>query len=97
MVEGFSPRPKNPSTALRAVPLPEKSRGGIECASPSCQRSFMSQSSRSAQAAGFILAISILAGAVAGVIVGQPSIGFLAGLATGLVLLLLFWLNERRR
>jgi hypothetical protein len=57
----------------------------------------MSQRTRSAQAAGFILAISILAGAVAGVIVGQPSIGFLAGLAAGLVLLLLFWLNDRRR
>jgi len=44
-----------------------------------------------------MLAISILAGAVAGVIVGQPSIGFLAGLAAGLLLAILFWLNERRR
>ena len=30
-----------------------------------------------------MLAISIIAGAVAGVIVGQPSIGFLVGLAAG--------------
>jgi len=29
MVEGFFQLPKNPSTALRAVPLPEKSRGGF--------------------------------------------------------------------
>jgi len=29
MVEGFLGIRKNPSTALRAVPLPEKSRGGI--------------------------------------------------------------------
>jgi len=57
----------------------------------------MSQGTRTTQAAGFILAISILAGAVAGVIVGQPSIGFLAGLAAGVVIALLFWLNERRR
>jgi hypothetical protein len=57
----------------------------------------MSQRTRSTQAAGFILAISILAGAVAGAIVGQPSIGFLAGLAAGLAIAILFWLNERRR
>jgi hypothetical protein len=31
MVEGPLPAPKNPSTALRAVPLPAKSRGGINC------------------------------------------------------------------
>jgi hypothetical protein len=54
-------------------------------------------SQRSTQAAGFILAISILAGAVAGVIAGQPSIGFLAGLGAGVAIALLFWLNERRR
>jgi hypothetical protein len=56
----------------------------------------MSQRSRSTQAAGFILAISILAGAVAGAIVGQPSIGFLAGLAAGVSIAILFWLIERR-
>lgn len=57
----------------------------------------MSQRTRSTQAAGFILAISILAGVVAGSIVGQPSIGFLAGLAAGLAIAILFWLAERRR
>jgi len=43
-----------------------------------------------------VLAISIIAGAVAGVIVGQPSIGFLAGTGAGILLAILFWLNERR-
>ena len=57
----------------------------------------MSERIRNTQAAGSVLAISIIAGAVAGVIVGQPSIGFLVGLAAGILLALLFWLNERRR
>jgi hypothetical protein len=33
LVEGFFPTPKSPSTALRAVPLPGKCRGGILTAS----------------------------------------------------------------
>jgi hypothetical protein len=57
----------------------------------------MAKENRSTQAAGFILAMSILAGAVAGTIVGQPSIGFLAGLAAGAAISILFWLAERRR
>jgi hypothetical protein len=57
----------------------------------------MAERRRYTQAAGSVLAISIIAGAVAGVIVGQPSIGFLVGLGAGLLLVLLFWLNERRR
>ncbi len=57
----------------------------------------MSKPHRSTQAAGFILAISILAGAVGGSIVGQPSIGFLTGLGAGVAIAILFWLVERRR
>lgn len=49
------------------------------------------------QAGGSILAISIIAGTVAGVIVRQPSIGFLVGTAAGVLLAVLFWLNDRRR
>ena len=49
------------------------------------------------QAGGSILAISIIAGTVAGVIVRQPSIGFLVGTGAGILLAVLFWLNERRR
>jgi hypothetical protein len=57
----------------------------------------MSERTRNSQAAGSVLAISIIAGAVGGVIVGQPSIGFLVGLGAGVLLALLFWLNDRRR
>ena len=57
----------------------------------------MAQRPRYTQAAGSMLAISIVAGAVAGVIVGQPSVGFLVGTAAGALLAILFWLNERRR
>jgi len=57
----------------------------------------MANGSRFTQAAGSILAISIIAGTVGGVIVGQPSIGILVGAAAGALVALLFWLNERRR
>lgn len=53
--------------------------------------------SKYAQAGGSILAISIIAGTVAGIIVGQPSIGILIGTAAGALLAFLFWLNDRRR
>ena len=42
-----------------------------------------------------LLAVSILIGAVAGVSMRQPSIGFLAGLGVGLVLLIAVWLIDR--
>jgi uncharacterized membrane protein len=57
----------------------------------------MSQPRRYTQAAGSVLAIAIIVGAVAGVIVGQPSIGFLVGLGAGVLIAILFWLNDRRR
>ena len=52
---------------------------------------------RYSQAGGSILAISIIAGTVAGVIVRQASIGFLVGLGAGILLLTWFWLQERKR
>lgn len=48
------------------------------------------------QAAGSLLAISIIAGVVGGVVAGQPSIGFLVGLAAGALLALLWWLKDRK-
>jgi hypothetical protein len=57
----------------------------------------MAPRTRYTQAAGSVLAMSIIAGAVAGSIAGQPSIGFLAGLAAGVLIAILFWLNDRRR
>ena len=52
---------------------------------------------RYTQAGGSILAISIIAGTVAGVIVRQPSIGFLVGAAAGILLAFLFWRLDQRR
>ena len=56
----------------------------------------MENRSKITQAGGSILAIAIIAGTVAGIIVGQPSIGILVGTGAGALLALLFWLNERR-
>lgn len=47
-------------------------------------------------AGGCLLSLSILAGVAAGTLLRQPSIGFLAGLGAGLVLLALVWLVDRR-
>ena len=52
---------------------------------------------KNAQAGGCLLTFGILAGVMAGLFLGQPSIGFLAGSAAGLVLLLIVWLIDRRR
>ena len=49
-----------------------------------------------AQAGGFLLAASILVGVVAGAITGQPSAGFLIGIAVGVALALLLWRRDRR-
>jgi hypothetical protein len=60
-------------------------------------RAAMSVRGKFTQAGGSILAVSIIAGTIAGVIVREPSIGFLVGAGAGIVLLILFWLQERRR
>ena len=49
------------------------------------------------QAGGAILAIAIIVGAVAGTMVGQSTIGLLVGTATGILLAVLIWLNDRRK
>lgn len=48
-------------------------------------------------AGGFLLSISLLAGALTGVFLGQPSIGFLTGAGIGLSLAVTIWLLDRRR
>lgn len=49
------------------------------------------------RAGGALLAAAILIGVVAGIVLRQPSIGFLAGLGAGLLLLGAVWLADRRR
>lgn len=49
------------------------------------------------RAGGFLLALSILLGPVIGALFGQASLGFLAGLAIGVLLLLVVWLKDRAR
>lgn len=48
-------------------------------------------------AGGALLALSMIAGSVIGVLRGQPSIGFLAGLGVGIVLLVVIALIDRAR
>lgn len=50
---------------------------------------------RYTQAGGFVLALSILAGSMAGVMLHQSSIGFLVGLGVGVVLALAIWVFDR--
>lgn len=52
-------------------------------------------SKRPARAGGAIIAISIIAGAVAGIVAGEPSVGFLAGAGLGLTVAILLWLRDR--
>lgn len=46
---------------------------------------------------GAILAFAILAGIAAGALLGEPTIGFLAGTGIGLALMALLWLLDRKR
>lgn len=57
----------------------------------------MAARSNAPLAGGFLLCIALLAGALTGIFLGQPSIGFLVGAGIGLVLVTLIWLLDRRR
>ena len=50
---------------------------------------------RYTQAGGFILALSILVGAIVGAMLHQSSIGFLVGLGVGVLLAVLIWVLDR--
>ncbi len=51
---------------------------------------------RHSRAGGSLLAISIIAGTVAGTIAGESSVGFLVGVGAGLMMLAFVWLSDRR-
>jgi hypothetical protein len=55
-----------------------------------------SKNSQSSRGGGFIIAISTLAGTVAGAALGQLSIGIICGVGFGAGLALLLWLRDRR-
>lgn len=57
----------------------------------------MDPTPQATRAGGCLLTLSILTGVVLGIVYHQQSIGFLAGLGVGLVLLVLVWLIDRRR
>ncbi len=50
---------------------------------------------RPPRAAGSLLAACIIAGAVAGILAGEPSIGFLAGTGVGTAIALFVWWRDR--
>ncbi len=50
-----------------------------------------------AMAGGCFLAVLTLAGAIAGGLAGQPSIGLLAGFGLGVAIALLLWWKDRER
>ncbi len=58
----------------------------------------MSESGKgTGQGGGAIIAGAIIAGVVAGTVLGQPSIGFLAGAGLGVLVAILLYLRDRRR
>lgn len=56
----------------------------------------MNPSRYPSRAGGCLLAFSVVAGALVGVVLGQPSVGVLAGAGVGLVLVIAVFLGERR-
>ncbi len=52
---------------------------------------------RNPRAAGAIIAITVIAGAIIGAVRGQPTIGVLAGTALGTAIAIIVWLVDRRR
>jgi uncharacterized membrane protein (UPF0136 family) len=56
-----------------------------------------SEPRKNALGGGCLLTFGILAGVIVGLYYREPSIGFLAGTAAGLLLLLAVWLVDRRR
>jgi hypothetical protein len=62
-----------------------------------CHGRIVNRPSNFQRAGGALLAAAILVGVVAGILLRQPSLGFLIGLAAGMLLLAGVWLRDRGR
>lgn len=56
----------------------------------------MSSQQKNPTGAGAIIALLILAGTIIGGLMGQPSIGLIAGAASGIAIAVLLYLRDRR-
>ena len=54
-------------------------------------------SSRSPLAGGFLIAVGVTVGVIAGIALRQPTQGFLVGLSSGIAMAVAVWLIDRRR
>ncbi len=52
---------------------------------------------RPRMAGGIFIFLGLLIGAIAGVALGQPSLGMITGFAIGIMLAILVWLVDRQR
>lgn len=57
----------------------------------------MANTPRNPMAGGFLLAIALIIGVIAGAVMGQPSLGFVIGFGVGVAGLLIVWLLDRRK
>lgn len=85
--------PIGPAKLLNAAFTTVLGSGGHRCHEAAMNR----RPDRNARSGGALLALGVIAGAIGGIIAGEPSLGFLAGLAAGLFALFLIWIADRRR
>lgn len=72
--------------------------GTVACQCGTWQRPRMaSPSSRSPMSGGFLLALSVIVGALVGGLNGEPSLGLVLGFAAGAAIAGIVWLIDRRR
>lgn len=57
----------------------------------------MSDNRNNPAAAGVLLMIAILGGAILGMVMRQPSAGLVGGIVVGTIVAVLFWLWDRKR
>lgn len=57
----------------------------------------MSDNRNNPAAAGVLLMIAIMGGAILGMVMRQPSAGLVGGIVVGTIVAVLFWLWDRKR